>query len=151
MGSCEGRVEVMVKRREVVTAVLPVTESRLALSNLDLILPPLEVGIFLCYANSGKNNEMMLSSVRKGLRQVLVPFNALAGEVVLNDEGEPELLCNNRGVDFVEAFADINLRELDINNPDVSIRDNFVPVREQGVLTVQVILYIYIYINTLKP
>ena len=144
MGSCEERVEVMVKRREVMTAVLPVTESRLALSNLDLLLPPLEVGIFLCYANSGiKNNEMMLSSVRKGLRQVLVPFNALAGELFLNDEGEPELLCNNRGVDFVEAFADINLRELDIYNPDVSIRDNFVPVREQGVLTVQVILYKY--------
>ncbi|KAK1392266.1 shikimate O-hydroxycinnamoyltransferase-like [Heracleum sosnowskyi] len=138
MGSCEGGVVVVVKKTEVVAAVLPVTEHRLAMSNLDLLLPPLDVGIFFCYNDGAKNNEMLISMVRKGLGQALVSFPVLAGEVVPNNAGEPEMLCNNRGVDFVQAFADMELQHLDLYNPDVSVDAKFVPVKKHGVLSIQV-------------
>ncbi|WOG90822.1 hypothetical protein DCAR_0310068 [Daucus carota subsp. sativus] len=138
MGSLEGGVAVVVKTTEVVAAVLPVTEHRLAMSNLDLLLPPLDVGIFFCYDDGGKNNEVMMSMVKKGLGQALVCFPVLAGEVVQNSEGEPEMLCNNRGVDFVEAFADVELRELDLYNPDESVDAKFVPIKKHGVISIQV-------------
>lgn len=142
MGSCEAGVAVLVKRTEVVVAVLPVAESRLPMSNLDLLLPPLDVGIFLCYEKGSKDisNEMKISMLKKGLCQALVPFYPLAGEVVINSEGEPVLLCNNRGVDFVQASADINLHDLDLYCPDDSIHANFVPIKKHGVLTVKVCL-----------
>ncbi|KAL8148641.1 coniferyl alcohol acyltransferase-like [Apium graveolens] len=140
MGSCEGGVAVLVKRTELVAAVLPVAESRLALSNLDLLLPPLDVGIFFCYDKGSKdvNHEMRISMLKKGLCQALVPFFPLAGEVVINNEGEPVLLCNNRGVDFVQASADIDLHDLDLYCPDDSIHANFVPIKKHGVFSIKV-------------
>lgn len=151
MGSSEGVVAVLVKRTEVVVPVLPVAESRLAMSNLDLLLPPLDVGIFLCYdeveGNKTINNEMKISMLKKGLCQALVPFYPLAGEVLINSEGEPVLLCNNRGVDFVKASADINLHDLDLYCPDDYIHANFVPIKKHGVLSIKVCLnYILLYI-----
>lgn len=145
MGSCEREVVVVVKSMEIVTPLLPLTEHRLAMSNLDLLLPPLDFGIFFCYDDNGKNNEMMTSMMKKRLSQVLVSFYSLAGEVVLNDEGVPEILCNNRGVDFVEAFADVKLQHLNLHKLDVSVYANYVPVRKHGVLAVQVTMYNYIY------
>ncbi|KAL2495202.1 HXXXD-type acyl-transferase family protein [Forsythia ovata] len=61
----------------------------------------------------------------------------LAGELVKNDAGEPELLCNNRGVDFVEALADVELKDLDFYNPDATVEGKLVPKRKQGPLAVQ--------------
>ncbi|KAL1816469.1 hypothetical protein ACET3Z_019043 [Daucus carota] len=140
MGSCEGGVAVVVKRTEVVVAVLPVAESRLAMSNLDLLLPPLDVGIFLCYDKGSENinNETKISMLKRGLGQALVPFYPLAGEVAMNSQGEPALFCNNRGVDFVHAFADIDLQHLDLYTPDASIHVNFVPIKKHGVFSIQV-------------
>lgn len=140
MGSCEGVVAVVVKKTEVVAAVLPVAESELAMSNLDLLLPPLDVGIFFCYDEGRKNinNEMKISMLKKGLCQALVPFYPLAGEVLINSEGEPVLLCNNRGVDFVQAIAGIDLHDLDLYCPDDSIHANFVPIKKCGVLSIKV-------------
>lgn len=138
MGYCERGVVVVVKRMEVVTPFLPLTEHRLAMSNFDLLLPPFNVGIFFCYDDGGKNNEMMISMMKKGLSQVLVSFYSLAGQVVLNNAGEPEILCNNRGVDFVQASADTELQHLDLYKLEVSFYTNIFPVNKHGVLSVQV-------------
>ena len=52
-GSAETtRFEVRVTKREVLAAVLPVQEHWLPLSNLELLLPPVDVGVFFCYNNS---------------------------------------------------------------------------------------------------
>lgn len=154
MGSCGGGLTVVVRRREVVAAVLPVQEHWLPMSNLDLLLPPLDVGVFFCYKNIKNTNYKgglsdddeldmvhLISIVKKGLAQVLVTYYALAGEVVENNLGEPELLCNNRGVNFDEAYADLELQDLDLYNPDASIEGKFVPIKKQGVLSVQVRFY----------
>ncbi|RVW75002.1 hypothetical protein CK203_053677 [Vitis vinifera] len=63
----------------------------------------------------------MVRVVKEALAQALVSYYAFAGEVVSNSVGEPELLCNNRGVDFTEAYADVQLQDLNLYNPDDSI------------------------------
>ncbi|RVW68747.1 Hydroxycinnamoyltransferase 2 [Vitis vinifera] len=95
------------EQKEVVAAVLPVQEYWLPTSNLDLLLPPVDVGVFFW-------------------------------EVLSNSAGEPELLCNNRGVDFMEAYADVQLQNLNLYNPDESIESKLVPKKKHGVLSVQV-------------
>ncbi|XP_057968773.1 coniferyl alcohol acyltransferase [Malania oleifera] len=140
--SAGGDFRVMVSRKEMVAAVLPMQEHWLPLSNLDLLLPPVDVGVFFCYrrpaavAGNGAFGTMV-SVLKKSLAQALVSFYAFAGEVVQNSVGEPELLCNNRGVEFVEAAADVELRHLNLYNPDESIEGKLVPKKKQGVLTVQ--------------
>ncbi|KAL5554739.1 hypothetical protein UlMin_042140 [Ulmus minor] len=143
-GSAETtRFEVRVTKREVVAAVLPMQEHWLPLSNLDLLLPPVDVGVFFCYKKTISPTSPALSFgsmvgvLKKALAQALVSFYAFAGEVVQNSVGEPELLCNNGGVDFTEAFADVELSKLNLYNPDQSIEGKLVPVRKHGVLAVQ--------------
>ncbi|KAK7333721.1 hypothetical protein VNO80_30498 [Phaseolus coccineus] len=151
MSAENGDFSVYVTSEEVVAAVLPMQEHWLPLSNLDLLLPPLDVGVFLCYKNPiltstatmedcGTNKMTfgsMVASLKKALVQTLISYYVFAGEVVLNNMGEPEVLCNNRGVDFVEAEADIELKNLNFYNPDQSIEGKFVPKKKNGVLAVQ--------------
>ncbi|KAK1420864.1 hypothetical protein QVD17_22786 [Tagetes erecta] len=137
MGSC-GTLTVSVKKRDTVAAALPVQEHWLPMSNLDLLIPPLDVRVFFCYKETLPSHESV-NILKKSLAEVLVPFYPLAGEVVQNSLGEPELLCNNRGVDFIHARTDMELMNLDLYHPDESVDTKLVPFKERGVLTVQVI------------
>ncbi|KAK2441491.1 coniferyl alcohol acyltransferase [Trifolium repens] len=136
---------VRVTNEEVVTAVLPIQEHWLPLSNLDLLLPKVDVGVFFCYKNPMLLStsttlltfESMVVSLKKALAKVLVSYYAFAGEVVSNSVGEPELLCNNRGVDFVEAVADVELQCINFYNPDESVEGKLIPKKKHGVLAVQ--------------
>ncbi|KAL3533172.1 hypothetical protein ACH5RR_006693 [Cinchona calisaya] len=137
MGSCG--FSIIVKRREVVAAVLPMQEHWLPMSNLDLLLPPIDFGVFFCYKNEQNiSPENMVIVIKKALAETLVSFYPFAGEIVQNRLGEPELLCNNRGVDFVHASSDIELKDVDLQHPDISIHGKFVPFKKQGVLSIQV-------------
>ncbi|BAT88822.1 hypothetical protein LR48_Vigan09g052800 [Vigna angularis] len=150
MCSENGDFSVHVTNEEVVAAVLPMQEHWLPLSNLDLLLPPLDVGVFFCYKNpiitsttmeDSATNKIsfgtMVESLKKALAQTLISYYVFAGEVMLNSMGEPEVLCNNRGVHFVEAQADVELKNLNFYNPDQSIEGKFVPKKKNGVLVVQ--------------
>ncbi|XP_022724426.1 shikimate O-hydroxycinnamoyltransferase-like [Durio zibethinus] len=133
---------VTVSKKEVVEAVLPLQEYWLPLSNLDLLLPPVDVGVFFCYKKQEAFGDSisfgsMVSVLKKAMAQTLVSYYAFAGEVVPNTLGEPELVCNNRVVDFVEAYADVELQNLDLHNPDESIKGKLVPQKKRGVLSVQ--------------
>ncbi|KAK9055289.1 hypothetical protein SSX86_026371 [Deinandra increscens subsp. villosa] len=136
MGSC-GTFSVSLKKRDIISAALPLQDHWLPMSNLDLLLPPLDVGVFFCYKNSF-SLDVSMNIIKKSLAEALVAFYPLAGEIVHNSLGEPELLCNNRGVEFVHAYADIELQNIDLYHPDESVEGKLVPVRKQGVLTVQV-------------
>ncbi|KAK9923913.1 hypothetical protein M0R45_032310 [Rubus argutus] len=131
--------EVSTRKQEVVAAMLPLQEHWLPLSNLDLLLPPVDVGVFFCYKNhsSPSADAARAGVLKKALAQTLVTYYAFSGEVVANSVGEPEILCNNRGVDFVEASADVELRELNLYKPDESIEGKLVPNKKHGVLAVQ--------------
>ncbi|RVW21558.1 Anthranilate N-benzoyltransferase protein 3 [Vitis vinifera] len=80
----------------------------------------------------------MVRVLKEAMAQALVPYYAFAGEILSNSLGEAELLCNNRGVDFLEAYADVKLQDLNLYNPDESIEGKLAPTRKHGVLSVQV-------------
>ncbi|KAJ1387999.1 Transferase [Sesbania bispinosa] len=133
----KGEFTVNVTKEEVVAAVLPMQDHWLPLSNLDLLLPPVDVGVFFCYKNNTLSFGSMVGTLKSALAEALVSYYAFAGEVVANSMGEPELLCNNRGVDFVEAVADVELESLNLYNPDDTIEGKLVPTKKHGVLAVQ--------------
>ncbi|XP_059283677.1 coniferyl alcohol acyltransferase-like [Lycium ferocissimum] len=136
---------VKVNKTEIVAAVLPMQKYWLPLSNLDLLLPAVDVGVLFCYLNpiiiSEKINvefSSMVKILKDSLAETLVSYYAFAGEIVENLAGEPEVLCNNSGVYFTEAFADVELKEINFYNPDESIEGKLVPKKKHGVLAVQV-------------
>ncbi|KAG5529672.1 hypothetical protein RHGRI_030149 [Rhododendron griersonianum] len=138
----KGDFAVAVSKKEVVATVLPMQEHWLPMSNLDLLLPPVDVGVFFCYKKTPEEDNLftfgsMCGVLKKSLAQVLVSYYPFAGEIVQNTVGEPEILCNNRGVDFIEAFAEVDLCDLDFYNPDESVEGKLVPKKKQGVLCVQ--------------
>ncbi|RWR93332.1 shikimate O-hydroxycinnamoyltransferase [Cinnamomum micranthum f. kanehirae] len=123
---------VIVNENEVVRASLPLEQQWLPLSNLDLLLPPLEFSVFLCYRKPSQcNGPWMTRTLKRSLAQTLVLFYPLSGEVVKSSAGEPVLLCNNRGVDFLEAFADVELREMDFYNTDATIEEKLMPKKKK--------------------
>ncbi|CAN6229481.1 unnamed protein product [Urochloa humidicola] len=135
-GTTDGS-EVKITAVTTVAPALPVQEHRLPLSNLDLILPPIDVGVFFCYAAPGGGAAAVLKAA---LAKTLVAYYPLAGEVVTNAAGEPELLCSGRGVDVAEATADDgtgDMRDLRLGLPDESV-EQLVPKKKAGVMSVQV-------------
>ncbi|WZZ05645.1 hypothetical protein YC2023_091566 [Brassica napus] len=125
-------------RKQLITAALPLQDHWLPLSNLDLILPPVHVSVCFCYKKPrNMTNSMAHETLKTALAETLVSYYAFAGEIVTNPTGEPEILCNNRGVDFMEAGADVDLRELNLYDPDESIA-KLVPIKKHGVIAIQV-------------
>ncbi|KAF0930627.1 hypothetical protein E2562_033823 [Oryza meyeriana var. granulata] len=119
-----------------VAPALPTQEHRLPLSNLDLLLPPLDVSVFFCYHHPAPS----AAALKEALAKALVPYYPLAGEVVANGDGEPELLCRGRGVDFTEASAAAGeeMRELRIGMVDERV-EKLVPAKKAAsVMSVQV-------------
>ncbi|XP_031475611.1 coniferyl alcohol acyltransferase-like [Nymphaea colorata] len=80
----------------------------------------------------------MLSTLKKGLSKLLIPYHPLAGEVVTSPAGEPEIHCNNHGVEFIEAYADIELCNLALHHPDAYLAGKLLPMRPTAVLCLQV-------------
>ncbi|XP_066345829.1 coniferyl alcohol acyltransferase-like isoform X1 [Miscanthus floridulus] len=134
-----GRDEVTITAVSTVAPALPVQEHRLPLSNLDLILPPIDVSVFFCYVDpAGGRSHHPAAVLKAALAKTLVAYYPLAGEVVANAAGEPELLCSGRGVDVAEATADGTLlRDLRLGLPDESV-EPLVPKKKAGVMSVQV-------------
>ncbi|XP_048491655.1 coniferyl alcohol acyltransferase-like [Beta vulgaris subsp. vulgaris] len=134
--------QVRVKKRERVVPMHPIVQHNLPLSNLDLLLPPKDVGVFLCYKRPSYSYrfwsfELMVSTLKTALAQALVHFYVFSGDVVRNSKGEAEILCNNQGVEFVEAYANIELCELNLHNPDESVEGKLLLPKQSRVLSVQ--------------
>nr|GMC83794.1 shikimate O-hydroxycinnamoyltransferase-like [Ipomoea batatas] len=110
--------KVSVTKKEVVAAALPLQEHCLPHSNLDLLLPPVDVGVFLCYQKPAAASDehattfgSMVNTLKAALSEALVSFYALA--------------------------ADVELRKLNLYNPDDSVEGKLVPKKKHGVLAVQ--------------
>ncbi|XP_027150901.1 shikimate O-hydroxycinnamoyltransferase-like [Coffea eugenioides] len=141
MGVIKGEFEVTIRKNEVVPPAMPMQEYRLPQSNLDLLLPPVNPSSIFFYKKPLDEKftfDCMVGILKTALAQTLVHYYPLAGEMVQNEAGEPEVLCNNRGVDFIEAFADVQLKDLNFHNPDESIGGKLVPAWTRGMMAVQV-------------
>lgn len=134
--------QVTIKGTEVVKAPATLGNKHwLPLSNLDLLLPPIEAGVFFCYKkknNTDMSTETVVNKIKTSLAGVLSTFYPLAGEIVTNSQGEPEVVCNNGGVEFVHAHADIELKDMDFHHPDHSVKGKLIPKINHGVIAVQV-------------
>ncbi|XP_031475612.1 coniferyl alcohol acyltransferase-like [Nymphaea colorata] len=80
----------------------------------------------------------MMGALKKSLSKLLIPYYPLAGEIVTSPTGEPVLHCNNNGVEFVEAYGEIELLKLDLYHPDASVAGKLVPKTATSVLCLQV-------------
>ncbi|KFK22998.1 hypothetical protein AALP_AAs66525U000100 [Arabis alpina] len=125
-------------KKQLITAALPLQDHWLPLSNLDLLLPPVHVSVCFCYKKPlNLTISVAKETLKTALAETLVSYYAFAGEIVTNSTGEPEIICNNRGVDFVEAGADVELRDLNLYDPDESIA-KLVPINKHGIIAIQV-------------
>nr|XP_043629820.1 coniferyl alcohol acyltransferase-like [Erigeron canadensis] len=135
--------QVTVKNRDIIRATHgPANEYWLPQSNLDLLLPPLAAGVFFCYKKKEGDIDMspeyVVNTLKKSLARVLSIFYPLAGEIVRNSQGEPEVRCNNNGVEFIHAQADVDLKSLDFHHPDETVKGKLVPNISCGLISVQV-------------
>lgn len=130
---------VSIKGRDVICAPHSTNiEYWLPQSNLDLLLPPLHAGVFFCFENKEVTAEVVVNTIKNSLAMTLSTFYPLAGVIVPNSQGEPEVLCNNNGVEFVHVHADVKFKTLDLHHPDESVKGKLVPNVNRGVLSVQV-------------
>ncbi|KAF5761977.1 putative alcohol O-acetyltransferase [Helianthus annuus] len=140
MGLSDKYFFVKVTGKVVVHAKDPWNEHWLPFTNLDLLVPPFDVGSFFCYkkpSNGSFSNK--LNILKASLSRALALYYPLAGEILWNAAaGGNQIRCNNRGVDFVEAVADVELKELNLYNPDESIEGKLMPKKLHGVLAIQV-------------
>ena len=126
--------------KAVVHANVPRNDHWLPFTNLDLLVPPFDVGSFFCYKKPSQVSfPTLVNTLKASLSRALSLYYPLAGEILWNAEaGENQFHCNNRGVDFVEATADVQLKDLNLYNPDESIEGKLMPKKLHGVLVVQV-------------
>ncbi|KAF3786316.1 Rosmarinate synthase [Nymphaea thermarum] len=106
-----------------VTAELPFPEIWLPLSNLDLLLPPIDCSIYSIYRKPSSKSDLSFGSaveiLKKSLAKVLVHYYPLAGEMVANS-------------------SDIEISGLKLHDPDTTVQGKLVPPKGRGVLSVQV-------------
>ncbi|KAI3497991.1 hypothetical protein L1887_33669 [Cichorium endivia] len=123
----------------VVRAEEPWNDHWLPFTNLDLLVPPFDVGSFFCYKKpSHRSFPTMLNILKASLSRALTLYCPLAGDIIWNGAaGEYQIHCNNQGVDFITAVADVELKELNFYNPDESIEGKLMPKKPRGVLAVQ--------------
>nr|XP_043626924.1 coniferyl alcohol acyltransferase-like [Erigeron canadensis] len=112
----------------------------LPFTNLDLLVPPFDVGSFFCYNKPSHGSfRATLKVLKESLSRALALYYPLSGEIAWNGvSGENQIHCNNQGVDFTEAFADVELKELNLYNPDECIEGKLMPKKPRGVLAVQI-------------
>jgi shikimate O-hydroxycinnamoyltransferase len=112
-----------------VAPALPTQEHRLPLSNLDLLLPPLDVSVFLCYRHPAPS----AAALKEALAKALVPFYPLAGRLAAGPGGRLEIDCNGEGALFVVARADFTGDEMFTDfEPSPEARRLLVPFAASG-------------------
>ncbi|GLJ12900.1 hypothetical protein SUGI_0200040 [Cryptomeria japonica] len=120
---------VEIVKRDVVLPAFHLEERLLSLSNLDLAIPPVSVHVFFCYNKpSDWTFESMISLLRNSLSSALVYYYVFAGELITNSAGEPELLCNNKGVEFTQAYSATALAQVGFYDPDRTVEGKLVPL-----------------------
>ncbi|KAL7603752.1 hypothetical protein Lser_V15G15371 [Lactuca serriola] len=134
---------VQVTENSVVHADEPWNDHWLPFTNLDLLVPPFDVGSFFCYKKPSHGSFLnMINTLRTSLSRTLALYYPLAGEILWNAAArENQIHCNNRGVHFIEAVADVQLKELNLYSPDESIEGKLIPKKLHGVLAIQVTMF----------
>ncbi|KAJ9563581.1 hypothetical protein OSB04_008741 [Centaurea solstitialis] len=140
MGILGKSFSVKVVDKVVVSAEEPWTDHWLSFTNLDLLVPPFNVSSFFCYNKPTDGSfPIMLDTLKASLSRALALYPPVSGDIAWNEAvGKNQIHCNNQGVDFIHAFADVELKELNFYNPDESVEGKLMPDKKRGVCAIQV-------------
>ncbi|XP_039131243.1 putrescine hydroxycinnamoyltransferase 1-like isoform X2 [Dioscorea cayenensis subsp. rotundata] len=100
---------------------------RLWLSNLDVFAPRDHAPTFYLYKPNGDPNFFSVDTLKKALSKVLVTFYPLAGRLVLDGDGRPEVDCNAEGVFFSVARAACTVEGFGDFRPSPVLRQLLIP------------------------
>ncbi|XP_039131284.1 putrescine hydroxycinnamoyltransferase 1-like [Dioscorea cayenensis subsp. rotundata] len=100
---------------------------RIWLSNLDVLEPRDHEPTFYLYKPNGDPNFFSVDTLKKALSKVLVTFYPLAGRLVLDGDGRPEVDCNAEGVLFSIARAACTVDGFGDFRPSPVLRQLLVP------------------------
>ncbi|KAJ3677187.1 hypothetical protein LUZ60_002911 [Juncus effusus] len=100
---------------------------RIWLSNLDLTQSSGGSPLVFFYRPNSDPSFFSPDKLKSSLSQVLVSFYPLAGRVVADPGGRPELNCSGKGVPFVTARVDFSLSDLKDFVPSPEMRRFFGP------------------------
>ncbi|KAI3744192.1 hypothetical protein L1987_57268 [Smallanthus sonchifolius] len=132
---------VKVVDKVLVSAEEPWNDHWLPFTNFDLLVPPFDVGSTFFYKKPSHGTfPTIVDTLKASLSRALSLYPPMAGQIAWNGAaGENQIHCNNQGVDFIEAEADVELKELNLYNPDECIEDKLMPKKLlRGVLAIQV-------------
>ncbi|GLJ20276.1 hypothetical protein SUGI_0368230 [Cryptomeria japonica] len=119
---------VEVVKREVVLPAIVIQEHVLPLSNMDLTIPPICVYTFFCYEKPSQTSfASVLSNLKSSLSRAFVSCYAFAGRLVSHGVGDLQMVCNNKGAEFSEAYADACLVQVEFCNPIAAVEGKLVP------------------------
>nr|XP_043639147.1 coniferyl alcohol acyltransferase-like [Erigeron canadensis] len=131
---------VKVIENAVVHAAEPWKDHWVPFTNFDLVVPPFDnSSIFFFKKPSHGSFTTIIDSLKNSLSQVLSIFPPLAGKIEWNgDIGENQIHCNNQGVDFVVAVADVQLKQLNFYSLDECVEGKLTSRNNRGIINVQV-------------
>ncbi|KAF8389346.1 hypothetical protein HHK36_026040 [Tetracentron sinense] len=116
----------------------------LSLSNLDhLFSGRYPLTYFYAYQKPEIGDfSMVIAVIKSSLEEVLGHYFPFSGRIVPNAiTAEPEILCNNEGVEVIEAHASIDLASLDFYDLSQSLQKNLVPFQHEIPLRLQITNY----------
>ncbi|GLJ20241.1 hypothetical protein SUGI_0367350 [Cryptomeria japonica] len=120
---------VEVVKREVVIPATVIQEHVLPFSNIDLTIPPGCFHVFFCYDKPFQTSfASVLSTQKSSLSRAFVSFPALAGRLVSHGNGDLQMVCNGKGGEFSEAYADTCIAQVEFYNPIAAIEGKLVPL-----------------------
>ncbi|XP_008800447.1 coniferyl alcohol acyltransferase-like [Phoenix dactylifera] len=114
--------------------------SVIPVSNFDHLSGRYPVTIFYAYRKPSTGDfNSVVNAIKTSLAETLNYFLPFAGRIVPNPEtGEPEILCNNEGIELIEASADVSITSLNFHDLNDSVKRVMLPLPTEIPLSVQV-------------
>ncbi|EOY07827.1 Hydroxycinnamoyl CoA shikimate/quinate hydroxycinnamoyltransferase [Theobroma cacao] len=96
-------MEIAVKESTMVCPAEETPNRRLWVSNLDLVMTIYHVPTVYFYRPNGSSDFFDTKVLKESLGKILVPFYPIAGRLGYDENGRLEIICNAKGVLFIEA------------------------------------------------
>lgn len=105
MGAEAKGYDVMIKSTETVAATVPVQEHRLPQSNFDLLLPPIDVGVFFCFQKPSPISDSNAASVGPTTFPAMVATLKVALAKVISQHECAIYVLQKLGINMAYSYA----------------------------------------------